>query len=305
MTAANSTDFQAYLESICSDEKYLGWQDFYTPTDALHRQRIEKKQPPRRLNLSLMVQTIVAPPETEAPGEEKPEKEQVERLEVLAGLRKYADNHLLLVGKPGSGKSTALERLLWEEAEKGRGAGERQTKIPVLVQLRYYQTSVLDLIRSFLKQHGLLLEITKIEQLLFEQKFLLLVDGLNELPSEDARLSLIAFRRENAATPMIFTTRELAGDIGIEKKLEMQPLTEAQMRQFVLTYLPEEGELLLKQLQGRLRELGETPLLLWMLCEEFNNTGNIPPNLGSLFCRFTQSYGSQIKQDGGNSETCG
>lgn len=46
MTAAEGTDFQAYLESICSDEKYLGWQDFYTPTDALHRQSIGKRQSP-------------------------------------------------------------------------------------------------------------------------------------------------------------------------------------------------------------------------------------------------------------------
>ncbi|GET43217.1 hypothetical protein [Microseira wollei] len=144
MTAADSTDFQAYLESICSDEKYQGWQDFYTPTDALHRQRIEKKQPPRWLNLSLMVQTIVPPPEREAPGDKKAEKEKVERLEVLGGLRKYAENHVLLVGKPGSGKSTALERLLWEEAEKART--QRQGKIPVLVQLRRYKTSVLGII---------------------------------------------------------------------------------------------------------------------------------------------------------------
>lgn len=74
MTAADTTDFQAYLQTICADEKYQGWQDFYTPTDALHRQRIEKKQPPRRLNLSLMVQTIVPPRETEASGREKAEK---------------------------------------------------------------------------------------------------------------------------------------------------------------------------------------------------------------------------------------
>jgi len=84
MTAANSTDFQAYLKSICSAEKYLGWQDFYTPTDALHRQRIEKKQPPRWLNLSLKVKMIPSLEEVE-------EEEKVKWLEVLAGLRKYAD----------------------------------------------------------------------------------------------------------------------------------------------------------------------------------------------------------------------
>jgi len=135
------------------------------------------------------------------------EKEKIERLTVLDGLRKYALEHVLLVGRPGSGKSTALVRLVLEEAEKanltpqppslrsllprrggkgeqesspilgkvrgesdlgifsgkgkeeledppllaGEGQGERSTqgfsnhpKIPVLVELRYYRTDILD-----------------------------------------------------------------------------------------------------------------------------------------------------------------
>jgi predicted NACHT family NTPase len=59
-----------------------------------------------------MVQTVKR-------GEERGKGEKkVERLSVLEGLRKYASEHVLLVGRPGSGKSTALARLLLEEAEK-------------------------------------------------------------------------------------------------------------------------------------------------------------------------------------------
>lgn len=66
---------------------------------------------------------------------------------------------------------------------------------------------------------------------------------------------------------MIFTTRDLSigGDLGIEKKLEMQPLSEDQMLEFVRAYVPEQAEQMLRQLKDRLRELGQTPLLLWML----------------------------------------
>ncbi|MCC5606205.1 hypothetical protein LC612_05225 [Nostoc sp. CHAB 5834] len=94
------------------------------------------------------------------------------------------------------------------------------------------------------------------ENLLFTGQFLLLVDGLNELPNNEARRDLDGFRQKyHRVTPMIFTTRYLGvgGDLGIEKKLEMQPLTEAQMQHFVRAYLPEVGDEMLRQLAGRLQ----------------------------------------------------
>ena len=109
-----------------------------------------------------------------------------------------------------------------------------QGKIPVLVELRYYQTSVLELVRNFIKRHDVLLNSTEIglrpryaiERLLFDGQFWLLIDGVNELPSEAARVDLTQFRRDyQKGTPIIFTTRDLgvSGNLGIEKKLEMQP----------------------------------------------------------------------------------
>jgi predicted NACHT family NTPase len=111
MVADYSTNFQRYLESVCTDEKYIGCQEFYTPTDAVECQAIQRQKFPLRLNLGLQVRTVV-PQEQEGQASEK-----VEQLPVLEGLRKYQDNHVLLVGRPGSGKSTALQRLLWEEAQ--------------------------------------------------------------------------------------------------------------------------------------------------------------------------------------------
>jgi predicted NACHT family NTPase len=55
---------------------------------------------------------------------------------------------------------------------------------------------------------------------------------------------------------------------------------------------------MLKQLGNRLKELGETPLLLWMLCSVFDNNQNkIPANLGLLFRRFTEIYDKGLKAD--------
>jgi predicted NACHT family NTPase len=89
----------------------------------------------------------------------------------------------------------------------------------------------------------------------------------------------------------------VGGDFGIEKRLEMQPLNATQMQQFVRAYLPQQGEEMLGRLGEKLREFGQTPLLLWMLCELFQQTGEIPPNLGLVFHHFAKSFERKIKED--------
>ncbi|MGH2416290.1 MAG: hypothetical protein ACRDEA_21885 [Microcystaceae cyanobacterium] len=100
-------DWKPYLESICKD--YQKWWEVYTITDV--EGKIEHH---RSMLIDLMVEAVKA-------GRENPRQEKTERLDILAGLRKYSlesGNRVLLQGKPGSGKSTALARLLLEEATK-------------------------------------------------------------------------------------------------------------------------------------------------------------------------------------------
>jgi HEAT repeat protein len=337
--------WDAYLASI--RRTYEQWWTVYTLTDVVGERSPEANAADLMMpfDLGLMVETVKPkleePQDTPGLDRDDPERENLkrektERLSVLDGLRKYAPEHVLLVGRPGSGKSTALVRLLLEEsqhnpsspssawgcqaggsastnleseaeppvldshAEPGnQGKSGGQGKIPILVELRYYQTSVSELIREFLKRHGLLLSLSDIEALLFEGQVLLLVDGLNELPSAEARRAVNTFRQTYKNTPMVVTTRDLGvgGDLDIAKKLEMQPLTDSQMRQFVRAYLQAQGEPMLRQLGSRLREFGQTPLLLWMLCSLFRSVGQVPANLGLVFRQFTQSYDRKQKQD--------
>ncbi len=293
----NAKAVEPYLRSLLADEKYQQQWGFYTLTDV-----ISKLQEPKAktvLDIGLMVQLMKPKPSDAArnPGQEMSEK--TERLPVLDGIRKYAAEHVLLMGKPGSGKTTALLRLLIDETRQA--LTDSSAKIPVLVELRYLDAerpSVLERLEAFLRSHNLSIDEATLKTALAEGQLLLLIDGVNELPSEAARRAVASFRLDYPQTPMIFTTRDVAigGDLSIEKKLEMQPLSEQQMRQFVQAYLPQQGEPMLRQLKGRLREVGQTPLLLWMLCEVFQGLKQLPSSLGLLFRWFTGEY-DKLKQD--------
>ncbi|WP_226579773.1 HEAT repeat domain-containing protein [Microseira wollei] len=226
------------------------------------------------------------------------QQKRPEQFAVLEGLRKYASEHVLLVGKPGSGKSTSLRRLLWEEAGRCLEAIEQGNSeippIPILIELRGLSGLVLAAIQEKL---GWWLDLDEktLKALLRDRQLFVFLDGLNELPNEQAWQAVDEFRQVCAElkVPLIITTRELGSGLvqGNVKKLEMLPLTEPQMREFVCKQLPETGEELWRQIQGKLRELAETPLLLKLLCDVFEQNGQIPKSRGDLFRKeFARRY---------------
>jgi HEAT repeat protein len=272
MTSLN--EFQNYLQSVVD-------------TSPEHtKSEVSDRYIPTLAELSLQVQTL----RSSKDNSKEQSREISENFSVLEGLRKYAPDHVLLVGKPGSGKSTSLERLLQEEAKHCLEAIAHNSndlyRIPVLVELRQCRgESVLELIQKRLQRERLRLELEAIKNLLFDGYFLVLLDGINELPDQKSWQLVDDFRQNYPTVPMVFTTRELGSgsDLGIAKKLKMLPLTDTQMREFVDKQLPETGGKLWRQIQGKLRELAETPLLLKMLCDVFEQNEEIPKSRGDLF----------------------
>ena len=155
-------EIQSYLEKTINDASRRR-QFFYISIDA-----IEKPQ------LKLMAKKVA---EKKQDGQE----ESVSPVPVLEGIQAfYAEHrHVLLVGRPGSGKSTALNQLLIAEAT--RSLENSSLPIPVLVQLKSDQP-ILELIRKALLRGRLRRNETEIEDLLFEGRLLLLLDGINEIP---------------------------------------------------------------------------------------------------------------------------
>ncbi len=261
-------DFQPYRDFILLDGNKQ--RALYTPTDAL---------------LPLQV-GMIAQQELEDQTESSPTR-KVEQLPVLEGLRKYAlgnpREHVILAGRPGSGKSTALQQLRLALAAEGL--------VPVLVQLKG-DRSVPAMIQGEFRRARQRVSLEQIDDWLLADQLILLLDGINEIPKDDLRRDLADFREQNSTVPMIFTTRDLAlgGDLGISRRLEMKPLTVLQMQEFVGQRLPDVGGKLLEQLGDRLGEIAETPLLLKMLCDVFGETQQIPENKGELFRWFDREY---------------
>jgi HEAT repeat protein len=282
-------DWKPYLESVCQDAEYTQWERVFI--------RLDAEGGAAATELDIMVEAFREPEKPEQEGGLPPRRE-FEKYDALEGLRKFAGEHVLLRGGPGSGKTTILRKLLLEEAEKAKE--DRRARIPVLVALRRYATSARDLVRDSLQRNGVELGMKQLGSLLSQGRLSLLCDGINELPREESRRDLESFRvKYRASTPMVFTTRDvgIGGDLGISKKLEMVPPSPKQIESFVHAYLVDRelANRMLRSLKDRMRDLARTPLLLWMICSVFMAKKKMPDGLGQVFKIFTRTYEREVK----------
>src|SRR4028119_651170 len=285
------SEFQRYLQEICLRYEHWWTVDALTETIADRQATFSFEQ---------MVQTEEKKPEEE-------EKAQILSLPIFQGIQNYVESeHILLVGSPGVGKSTALLRCLVGFAKKELEKPE--PRIPVLIPLKSYKVSfsspedpsgMLSLIRNALKRQ-LRLTIPEVEELLFQERLILLLDGLNEMPADTVRTQLKTFREEcdQSKIPLICTTRELGnGDLGIKRRLQVQPLDPREIERFLRECMPGQAQKVLQLLSRDNRELSRTPFVLWMLYQLFQDTDTAAVDtLGQAFRHFFQTF-KKYKED--------
>ena len=189
------------------------------------------------------------PRATKAPEPEHPV------LEVLRG----AKSRVLLVGKPGAGKTTTLQQYALALASADDGP------LPLLVPLRELDGGYRDLESLIVQCMGRIASGGALEDL-HRGSWVLLLDGVNERSGVDTGDPLARLMENFPAIAMIFTSREPASRYGEE--FELSPLTPADRDALIASWIPDLGAALQQRLgaDSRLDELSRTPLLLAMLC---------------------------------------
>jgi len=294
----DSSQIQAYLKGI--SRHYKQWRQDHALTNVIAHQQAA-------FTFKQFVQT-----EERQSGD--PLQAEIKTYPLFEGIYHYLLNkseHVLLVGSPGVGKSSALWHLLDTLAKEELEATE--PRIPVLVQLKAYRESfisaedphgLLTLIKSSLRPR-LRPSLPEIDSLLCDRRLILLLDGLNEIPAGVFRTHLQQFRDEcrELEIPLICSTREMGGgDLGIQRKLEIQPLNSGETDRFLQECLPEHQDQVRQLLQRDNRDLSRTPFVLWMLYHLLKETGTIAETLGEAFRKFFRDHCRNYKEDAPVSE---
>ena len=208
---------------------------------------------------------------------------------------------LMVLGQPGAGKSTFLRRM-GLAALRRRQDGYGPECVPVFIELKRFTTSEIDLeatIATELETCGFPKPKESAKQLLEQGKLLILLDGLDEVPTSqiDAAIQKIQdFVDRYDKNRFIASCRTAAYQSRFRRFADvvMADFDEAQMRQFITNWFQSEQDLqvgtaqkcweLLQQPEyAATKELAQTPLLLTFLCLVFDDSQTFPKNRAVLY----------------------
>ena len=222
---------------------------------------------------SLRVTMLAAPPTSPRtdPGAADPRRDERSPRRPDGGsqplhdlLAAAAARRVMLVGRPGSGKTTALYQRAIALADDASAA------LPVVVALRELTGDYDDLERLILDCIGRcgVTPGPSLARLLAGQRFELLLDGLNERPAAVPATVFERLAHNYPDTAMIFSAREPMGALGATI-YELRPLATTERNALVDAWLPGRAAELRTRLDrdAALDDLSRTPLLLTLLCE--------------------------------------
>ena len=232
----------AYLGRILLEHSI--WQDLYTPMAGVAQLRKARPQAdkPQMVTVPNRIgQKFRERIREELHREELTETEQREYDDILPAIEQM--RQLVILGDPGSGKTTTLWRIAADYAR--RAEADASAPLPVFVRLgalRSDQTPEAQ-VRASLGELG-----EHYDALLAEKRLAFLLDGLNELPAENrseqvGRIRTLVQRCQRDELAVAVTCRELdytsAIDLNIPQQVRITPLDAFRIRQFVNGYIKE------------------------------------------------------------------
>lgn len=221
-----------------------------------------------------------------------------QRVPGLTAVKRYSK--LIVLGKPGAGKTTFLKHLAIECIE-GEFLAHR---VPIFITLKQYAeaerqfnssrlTPPLDkYITQMFACCGVV--ASEVEQLLSQGKALILLDGLDEVRLEDCSTVLNRIRDFSEVfhtNQFVMTCRIAAREYTFEKftEVEVADFDDQQIAEFAQKWFrakdPAKAERFIEKLEYNepIKELATNPLLLTLFCLVFEDSGEFPPNRAELY----------------------
>ncbi len=239
------------------------------------------------------------------------EQNEIERYSGLELVQNPDFKHLFILGKPGSGKTTFLKYIALQALHG------RLEKLPIFIPLKAFADSGLDL-PSYLEKKFAVCRFPDagvvIDYLLSSGQAIVLLDGLDEVNKEEGHRERVLdmlndLSTQYRASQMLITCRIAANEYQFEnfKYVEMADFSDWQIQQFVTKWFTEKDDCqpFLEELQNdkRLKELGQSPLLLTLLCLVFEANREIPKARSDLYYEAIDALlrkwdaGRKIKRD--------
>lgn len=213
-----------------------------------------------------------------------------ERVPGLNAVEKY--KKLIVLGKPGAGKTTFLKYLAIQ-CNQGQFQSEL---VPIFVTLKNFaealdDPNLLEYISQQFSECGV--TSVQIHELLNHRRALLLLDGLDEVREEHHNRVLQAtrdFSERFYDNYFIMTCRIAAWEYTFDKftEVEISDFDDGQIQFFTENWFRHKlvkSEDFIKRIKAnnRIQQLAVNPLLLTLLCLVFEESGDLPANRSELY----------------------